>query len=277
MREELLEREPPLRRMAPIEKQIDRRVGGRTMDVLQGLPQSRQLRALEERGGQPVRQILGGRLLERGPDELAEPALSEALGRGIDRGQVLIGARRGRSVGAPVLGVHHLEARRSAAHFAETADAHAAREAFALPCREMKESQREKARAVGDSRQHLAPAAKSDFREQHFALDDGARALGDLSQRNHAGPVLVAQRQQEQEVLRGLDAERAQPLRLPLADAAQRRDGLGVDHTYGRARPPRPPGAHAARTPAAHKATMHSTSTCAPRGSEATPTAARAG
>ena len=80
------------------------------MDVLQGLPQARQLRALEERGGQPVRQILGGRLLERRPDELAEPALSEPLGRGVDRGQVLIGARRGRGVGAPVLGVHDLEA-----------------------------------------------------------------------------------------------------------------------------------------------------------------------
>jgi hypothetical protein len=38
MREELLEREPPLRRVASIEKQIDGRVGGGTMDVLQGFP-----------------------------------------------------------------------------------------------------------------------------------------------------------------------------------------------------------------------------------------------
>ena len=86
-----------------------------------------------------------------------------------------------------------------------------------------------------------------------------ARCPGELSQRHDAGAVLVAQRQQEQQILRGLDAERAQPLGLPLADAAQRTASTGL------------------RASAAHKATMHSTSTCAPRGSEATPTAARAG
>ena len=57
MREELLEREPPLRRMASIHQQIDRRVGGRAMHVLQGLPQAGQMRALEERcrGSQSAR------------------------------------------------------------------------------------------------------------------------------------------------------------------------------------------------------------------------------
>ena len=144
---------------------------------------------------------------------------------------MLIGARRGRRVGAAVLRMHHLESRGPAAHFAEAADADAAGEALALSCREVKESQRQKPRAVGDSRQHLTAAAKSDLREQHFAFDHGARALGDLAERDHSGPVLIAQRQEEQEVLRGFDAERAQPLRLPLADAAQRRDGLRVDHT----------------------------------------------
>ena len=96
---------------------------------------------------------------------------------------MLIRARCRRGVDPPVLGVHHLQARRPAAHFAEAADADAAREPLALLRREMKESQREKARAVGDSREHLAAAAKGDLREQHFALDHGARALGDLAQR----------------------------------------------------------------------------------------------
>ena len=133
MREEFLEREPPLRGMASIHEQVDRRVGGRAMHILQGLSQAGQMRALEERCREPVREVRGGRLIERRSHELPQSSLREAFGPGIDGRQMLIGTCRGRRVGAAVFRMHHLETGGPTPHLAEAADAHAAREAVALP------------------------------------------------------------------------------------------------------------------------------------------------
>ena len=167
----------------------------------------------------------------------------------------MILGRREIRIDAPILGMHDFKSGGTAPHFAETADARAAREPRLLLRREVKESQREEARAVADLAEHLPAAAKQHLRQQHLAFDRGALPGPQFSQGREAGAVLVAQRQQEQQVLGGLDAERAQLAGQRIADAAQYRD----------------------RSHCRHNATMHSTSTCAPRGSAATPTAARAG
>ena len=65
----------------------------------------------------------------------------------------------------------------------------------------MKEAQRQRARAVADPAQQLAPAAKRDFGELHFAFDDRALADAQRADRHDARAVLVAQRQQEQQIL----------------------------------------------------------------------------
>ena len=124
----------------------------------------------------------------------------------------------------------------------------------------MEKTQRQETRAVRDSAQHLAPAAENDLGEQHLAFDRRALSRAQLAERHHPRPVLVAQRQKKQQVLGGLDSQRPQPLRKRIADAAQGRDRLRSGHGVR-----------------GHRATMHSTSTCAPRGRAATPTAARAG
>ncbi len=255
VREQFLEREPALRRVATLEQGLDRRVRGRPVHDAQGLAERGQMLVREHGRRQPIGQFGGVRLLERQTYELAQPALRDAFGRRIHRRQVILRMRGGALVDAPVFRVHELEARRRAADLAEAAQPHAARERLALLRAEMKEPQRQEAGAVGDPREELAPAAEHDFGQLDLALDRGALACAQFAERHRARAVLVAQRQEKQQVLDRLDAERTEPLRERGAHAAQRGD--------------RPRGGHSE--------TMHSTSTWAPRGNDATPTVARAG
>src|SRR5438309_5815826 len=151
--------------------------------------------------------------------------------------------------------MHDLQTLRSAPRLAEAPDANPARQAVLLLGGEMEKTQGEKTGSVGDPAQHLASAAERDFREQDLSLDRGALAREQFAQWDQARAILIARRQQEQQVLNRLDAQRTQALRERVADAAQSGDRSGQGH----------------------RATMHSTSTCAPRGNAATPTAARAG
>ena len=99
MREQFLEREPPLGRVPPIDQQIHRRVRRRPMHVVQGLAQARQMRIGEHCGGQPVLQIAGGGLIERQPDQLPQASLGDALGaRGRSASDAL--RRRGAAAGS---------------------------------------------------------------------------------------------------------------------------------------------------------------------------------
>ena len=91
---------------------------------------------------------------------------------------------------------------------------------------EIKESQRQEAGAVGDLAQHLPAAAKDDFGEQHFALHRRALPGTQLAQGHDARAIFVAQRQQKQQILGGLDPQGAQPRGERIADAAQYRDRL---------------------------------------------------
>ena len=119
--------------------------------------------------------------------------------------------------------MHHLKAQRPAANLAEAAHTRAAGEALLLREREIKEAQREKARAIADARQQLAAFAEGDFGELHLALHCGAHAGSERAERRELGAILIAQRQHEQEILHLRHAEARQTLGESRADAGQRR------------------------------------------------------
>ncbi len=252
--QQFLEREPPLGRVAPVEQEVHRRIRRRPVHVLQRFAQARQPQIGEHGRGQPVLDLARVDLLQCHAHQLAQPPLGDALGAGVYRREVFVGDRR-LSIDAAIFRMHHLQALRTAANFAEAADACAARQPHLLLNRKIEEPQRQRSRAVADSAQQLAPAAKRNLREQYLALDRRALPRAQFPQRHDASAVLVAQRQEKQQILRGLHAECAKPLGKRIADPAKHRHRLRVDHS----------------------ATMHSTSICAPRGRAATPTAARAG
>ncbi len=151
--------------------------------------------------------------------------------------------------------MHDFQPLRAAARFAEASDANPARQTVLLLGGEIKEPQRQDTGSIRDPAQHLPPAAERDFREQHLAFHRGALTRQQFAQGDHASAILVTRRQEKQQILRGLHAQRPQAQRERVADAAQGGDRFQIGH----------------------RATMHSTSTCAPRGRAATPTAARAG
>ena len=62
------------------------------------------------------------------------------------------------------------------------------------------------------------------FRGAHLALDYRVHARLQGADRSHAGAVLVAQRQVEQQILHGENIERREFFRQPRPDTAQLRD-----------------------------------------------------
>ena len=145
----------------------------------------------------------------------------------------------------------------------------------------MKEAQRQRARAVGDAAQQLSAAAERHLGELHLALDDGALANAQRADRRDAGAILVAQRQQEQQILDRADAElrelrrRAHPRRRAVRDGSHAASGhlRGLRYDSGWQR---------LGVAVAVAAVTRSSSDAvhldrAPLGSAATPIAARAG
>jgi hypothetical protein len=107
----------------------------------------------------------------------------------------------------PVFRVDHLQAQRSAAHLPEAAHARAAREVRLLAGGEMEEAQRQHSRAVGDAAEELAAAAVGDLGELHLPFHRRACAGLERADVCKLGAVLVAQRQEEQQVRQARDAE----------------------------------------------------------------------
>ena len=203
MRQQFLEREPPLRRVAPVEQQLDRRVRAAAGARSAALRAGRQARSASSAGGQPIRRVLGAGLLRapRRPAGAAAPASpprsADRSASGVRQAAAAARDRRGDIPGAPSPGPADRGAPRRSSAGACRAPG------LALLSREVKESQREQARAVGDAAQQLAAAAKGDLGEQHLALDRGALPGAQFAHRHDAGAVLVAQRQQKQQILRG--------------------------------------------------------------------------
>ena len=83
-------------------------------------------------------------------------------------------------------------------------------------------------RAVGEAHEQRAPAAEHDFGELDRALDCGASPGAQRADRHDARAVLVTRRQQEEQIRDGLDAELREPLRERRTDALEPGDRRGV-------------------------------------------------
>src|SRR5688572_9729562 len=101
-----------------------------------------QLKTAEHCGWNPVDDARAAGLVQRELYERSKPRLRHALGGRVDRCQDFL-ERRGVLLDAAILGVDDLEAERPAAHFAEAADARAAREIRLLRARKIEEAQRQ--------------------------------------------------------------------------------------------------------------------------------------
>ena len=85
----------------------------------------------------------------------------------------------------------------------------------------MKEAQRQLAGAVADAHQQITPAAIGNFGEQNLAADKAARPGDERTDAHELRAILVAQRQQEQQVLDALQAELLELLGQRRADALE--------------------------------------------------------
>ncbi len=207
LREQLLERESPLRGMAAGREHVEARIGRRAMHVLQRFVQARKSQLVHDFARQEVGQLAVAHGGERLRGEVAQPSLLHALGDGIDRRQHVLDRLRVRRVRVLVLGVHDLRPVLAAPHLAEAAQARAAHELLLLRAAEMEEAQRQETGAVGEPHQQRAPAAEHDLGELDRALDRGAHAGTQRADRHDVRAVLVARRQPEEEVGDVLDAE----------------------------------------------------------------------
>ena len=286
MRQQLLEGEAPLRRVPSARQLRESRCARRRVHVGERLRQRRQSGRQSHRRRQQVGQLRAGRRGERRAHQRAQPPLRYALGGGIDGREGVF--ERGRlALEAAVFRVHHLQAERPAPHFTEAAQPRAARELLLLAGGKIEEAQRQQAGAVGDARQQLAPPAVSDLGELDLPFDRRARAGDERADPLQPRAVLVAQRQQEQQVRHVRHAELRQPRGECRAHAAQRRHrppgraarrrrcqgARGARHAGSLSRP----RCGGATRPPQPRCRMHSISTCAPRGSCATPIVERAG
>ncbi len=231
------------------------------MHVIERLEERRQRAVAQRLLWQPIRDPAFLALRQR---ELGEPAQATLLHafRGRIHGRQRLGQLLAVADDDAVLGMHDLEAERAASDVAEAAHAHAARERGLLARREMKESQREKARTVRKAREQLPLAAEHDLGQLDLSFHHRAIARPQRADRHDTRAILVAQRQQEQQILNREDAELRQLVGQRIADTLERGDrpAFGAcDRAHGL------------------RSSTHSISTCAPRGSDTTPTAARAG
>ena len=210
--QQFFEREALLARVAPLQQLFEIGIGWWAVQVADRVRQRRHAELLRDRWGQ---QLFGRRLAHRRQrlvGQVTQPALLHAFGRRVDGRQRVVHGGILALAQQPVLGVNHLEAARAAPHLAKTADMHTGLELGLLLAREMKKAQRELATTVADPDQQVAAAAESDLGQQYFAADQATRAGDERADAHELRAVLVAQRQQEQQVL---DAVEPELLELP--------------------------------------------------------------
>ncbi len=123
-----------------------------------------------------------------------------------------------------VFGMHDLQTRGPAAHFAIAAQLYPPGQRVLLRGGEVKEPQGQEPRAIADPAQQLPPPAVGHLGELDFALHDGVCAGRQTAQRLDPGAVLIPRRQQEQQVLYLGNADLCEALCQCRAHAAQRRD-----------------------------------------------------
>ncbi len=282
MRQQLLEREPALRRMAARQQGRYVGVGRRPVHESQRLAQRTRRVARAQRRRQAFERRIVGQQRQGLLDQARQALLPHALGQRIDRRQGLVGNRL--AIDALVAGVHHLQALRPGAHVAVDTQASARRKLLSLRGAEMEEAQQQGAGAgVGDRQAQLRTEAEAALAGRHHALDLRRRARHQFPDRGQAGAVLVAQGQVEPQVLHALDAEARKGDFQRRADAAQRRQlafsdvGRWLAVEWHAASMPTAALVRQRRPALQSRTRIASISTAAPRGSAATPIAARAG
>ncbi len=211
MREQLFEREPPLRRMLAGRHLRELRFARRVVNVVERVFQRGQAQRIEHLRRHPVPHARATDFAQRLVHEGAQAPLREAFGAGIDRSKGFFDAVRPIGGDPPVLGVDDLDPQRPAPDLAEASQPRAAGQRLLLSAREMEEPQREKSGPVGNPAEQLPLAAEHHLRELHFAFDRDARARNQRADRNDLRAIFVTQRQDEQQVLHLIDA---QPLQL---------------------------------------------------------------
>jgi hypothetical protein len=103
--------------------------------------------------------------------------------------------------------MHHLETRRSGAHVPIDADRHAGTKLRLLLPGKVEEAQRDLAGSVTEAHQETAASAIDGFGEQNLATRQAAHPGRQHAQSKKLGAVLVAQGQEEQEILDAMYVE----------------------------------------------------------------------
>jgi hypothetical protein len=101
----------------------------------------------------------------------------------------------------------HLEPRGAPAYFAEAGHMYAVLELRLLLPREMEKAKRELTAAVAYAYEQVASTAISRFRQQYLTADETARAGNQRPYPDELRSILVAQWQQEQQVLNTVQPE----------------------------------------------------------------------
>ena len=263
LREELVELEPAPCRMRALLQALRVDVGRRAMEQQDAFAERREA---ERREARFVQRVLERERVERMPDLLAQRRLREPGGGGIDGRERF---RQRRALGDDAVArMHHLVAEESRPHLAEEPHALSGGELLHLARVEVQEPDPQLALAVGELHHQRAPSAVLHLRVHHRRLDQHRLSRARIGERGEPRLVLVAQRQVECQVQLRADAELLEArveggLRSSLC-------GPGGGAVAGAGGDLHAPGADP-------RSMMASISTSAPRGSEATPTATRAG
>ena len=139
--------------------------------------------------------------------QTAQGEVLQASGSGIDRGQPIIHRQRIRT-DPPAFGVNHFQAGVALPHFTEAAQPRPrSAEQLFLGGAEVKEAQGQHAGSVSQVAEQEPPAARRHFAPDHFRLDLRLVTGLQLVERHEAGAILVAQRQMQQHILDGGDAQ----------------------------------------------------------------------
>ena len=143
--------------------------------------------------------------------QVSQPTLLHAFCRGINRCQRFVNGRILVSPQDAVLRVDHFETATAFARITEASYPHARLKLRLLPAGEVKKAQRQLAATVTDSYQQVAPATVCGLSKKNLARNETSHPWCQRAELDELGSILVAQRQQEQEIL---DAAQVQPLQL---------------------------------------------------------------
>ena len=252
VRQQLLDRQPPLRRVQARLQGRQVRIRGRVVQQAQGLAQWRQVELGEDAGGQQLQCVARGQALQGQPDQLAQVAGADAIDLRIHRIQGV--AQGGIAIAEEAIArMHHLQAKLAGARGAVGAHPRAGRELRRLLRTEVEEAQDQRAaRFVGQRDPQHRPVAEAALHRLHPALDLRRHAGLQPADRRQRGPVLVAARQVQPQVLQADQAAGGKLLAQRRADPRKRgqravgiREGVGACDRH----PHRMPAAPARRQP----------------------------